>query len=120
MNTRQIAEKRGRLAELVALNFLRLKGYHVLAQRFKAPHGEIDLIMRRGKTTVFVEVKARKSVDDAVISVSPHQARRIVAAAELWLGRDQRSRQGFTRFDIVAITSYFWPTHIANAFTGDR
>lgn len=119
MNQRQTAEKRGRLAEAVALNFLRLKGYRLLAKRFKARNGEIDLIMRRGKTTVFVEVKARAELDAAMFAVSPQQTKRIVAAAGVWLGRDPKARHGFTRFDIVAITTYLWPTHIANAFTGD-
>jgi hypothetical protein len=44
-------ERRGHHAETVALILLRLKGYRLLARRFKSHHGEIDLIMRRGQTT---------------------------------------------------------------------
>ncbi len=57
--TREKAEKRGHFAELVALTYLRLKGYRLLAQRFKSPQGEVDLIMRRRDVTAFIEVKAR-------------------------------------------------------------
>ncbi|MCR4283578.1 MAG: YraN family protein, partial [Bauldia sp.] len=41
---RRAAEKRGRRAETLAAWLLRLKGYRVLARRYKTPAGEIDLI----------------------------------------------------------------------------
>jgi putative endonuclease len=117
---REAAERRGRRAETVALWFLRLKGYRLLARRYQSHHGEVDLIMRRGRTTAFIEVKARPDRDAAVIAVSPHQARRIAAAAGLWMARDQIAAQGFCRFDIVAVSAYLWPHHIENAFEGMR
>jgi len=49
----------GRKAESLAAFALRLKGYRVLARRLRTPAGEIDLIVRRGATIAFVEVKAR-------------------------------------------------------------
>ena len=58
--SRAKAEKHGHFAELVALMYLRLKGYRLLAQRFKSPQGEVDLIMRRRDVTAFIEVKARE------------------------------------------------------------
>jgi putative endonuclease len=45
---REAAEKRGHTAETVALWFLRLKGYRLLARRFKCASGEVDLVMRKG------------------------------------------------------------------------
>ena len=115
---RKDAEKHGRRAETIALWYLRLKGYRLLARRFKTPVGEIDLVLRRGDTTVFVEVKARASVDDSLYAVSPYAARRIASAANLYVTRDERAARGFQRFDIVAVPSYLWPTHIENAFDG--
>ncbi len=117
---RQKAEKRGQKAETAALWLLRLKGYRLLARRFKSYHGEIDLIMRRGKTTAFIEVKARKTHDDAITSVTNYQAKRISAAAGLWMAKDQVAAQSFCRFDIVAVNAYLWPKHIENAFFGDH
>ncbi len=117
---RQQAQKRGHKAETAALWLLRLKGYRLLARRFKSYHGEIDLIMRRGKTTAFIEVKARKTHDEAIISVTTYQAKRISAAAGLWMAKDQVAAQSFCRFDIVAVNAYLWPKHIENAFFGDR
>jgi putative endonuclease len=113
------AERHGRLAELAALWALRLKGYRLLAHRYKSPHGEIDLIMRRGQVTAFIEVKARHSADEAIDSVTPFQAKRIAAAARNWMSRDARAARDFCRFDIVAVSPYHWPRHLENAFYGD-
>ena len=112
-------EKRGHRAETAALIFLRLKGYKLLARRFKSHHGEIDLIMRKGETTAFIEVKARSTTDAAISSVTTYQAKRISAAAGLWMGRDAKAATSFCRFDIVAVNAYLWPTHIKDAFSGE-
>jgi putative endonuclease len=117
--TRQRAEKAGRWAEILALWSLRLKGYRLLARRYKSPLGEIDLIMRRGKVTAFIEVKARRSHDDAVTAVTSYQSRRIVAAAGIWMSHDPAAASQACRFDIVAIAPYQWPLHIENAFYGE-
>jgi putative endonuclease len=119
MADRRAAEKRGHAAETAALMLLRLKGYRLLARRFKSHHGEIDLIVRRGATTAFVEVKSRANHDDAVTSVTHYQSKRISAAAALWMAHDAKSNEGNCRFDIVAVNSYLWPSHIENAFSGD-
>lgn len=116
---RREAERRGRKAELVALWFLRLKGYRLLKRRFRTGAGEVDLVMRRGDVTAFIEVKERSSVDDAVAAVTERQSRRISAAARSWMARDQVAACGVCRFDIVAIVPYHWPRHVENAFYGD-
>ena len=116
---RERAERQGRWAEMAALWSLRLKGYRLLAHRYKCPHGEIDLVMRRGQVTAFIEVKARRSADEAIESVTAFQARRIAAAARSWMGRDARAAREFCRFDIVAVSPYHWPHHVENAFYGD-
>ena len=117
---RNRAERRGRAAELAALMLLRLKGYRLLARRYKSPVGEVDLIMRRGVTTAFIEVKQRHSHAAAVEAVNTAQSRRIARAAASWMGRDARAAAGVCRFDIVAVSPYLWPRHIPNAFDGDR
>jgi putative endonuclease len=115
---RRAAERRGRLAETAALWSLRLKGYRLLARRYRTPVGEVDLIMRRGRVTCFVEVKSRADAAHSLASVTDAQARRIAAAARLWMGRDPRAMAGACRFDIVAVSPYHWPRHIENAFYG--
>ena len=56
---RKRAESRGRRAEWIAVWWLRLFGYRVLARRARQRVGEIDIVARRGRTLAFVEVKAR-------------------------------------------------------------
>jgi putative endonuclease len=118
--SRKAAHAHGHRAETIALWYLRFKGYRLLAQRFKTPAGEIDLVMRRDNTTVFIEVKARATVDDSMMAVSPFQSRRIASAAAYFTARNTKAAMGFQRFDIVAVPSYLWPTHIKNAFDGNH
>lgn len=116
--SRRDAEQLGHRAEIIALWYLRMKGYRLLARRFKSPGGEVDLVMRRGNTTAFIEVKARPTVNEAIEAVTPYQSRRIAAAAGFYMSRDDMAAKGYCRFDIVAIPSSLWPTHIKNAFDG--
>ena len=114
--TRQRNERRGRWAESLAVAALRLKGYRLLARRFKSGPGEVDLIMRKGEVTAFIEVKTRPTTDLAIEAVTDFQTRRIAAAARLWMAKDRKAALGICRFDIVAVSPYQWPKHIPNAF----
>ena len=62
---RVAAFRTGLSAEARAAAFLTVKGYRILAKRFRTPYGEIDLVARRRNVVVFVEVKARATLDDA-------------------------------------------------------
>ena len=77
---RRRAERRGKSAELLCLWHLRLKGYRILARRYKTPMGEIDLIARRGDTVAAIEVKARADFDRAGAAITHRQQQRIMRA----------------------------------------
>src|SRR5258705_10354744 len=62
---RVAAFRTGLSAESRAAAFLMAKGYRILAKRFRTPHGEIDIVARRRNLIVFIEVKARASLDEA-------------------------------------------------------
>lgn len=115
-NKRQIAEKKGRKAEMLAVWWLRLHGYRIISQREKTPKGEIDIIAQRGKTLVFVEVKARADYDRGIQSVTPRQIRRIIAAAQYWRSIRENQQNYVCRFDIVLVKPYLLIKHIKNAF----
>ncbi|MEI6485553.1 MAG: YraN family protein [Sphingomonadales bacterium] len=108
---RQANERRGRLAEHVAAIYLIVKGYRLLGRRLRTPGGEIDLLMRRGDTLVFVEVKARASVDSGLAALHPAQARRCQAAAR-WLAPRHGWPGAVLRHDAVVITPWGWPHHL--------
>src|SRR5215467_5803054 len=81
---RVAAFRTGLSAESRAAAYLIAKGYRIVARRFRSGVGEIDIIARRRGTIVFVEVKARSSLDEAAYAVTPQQQARIIAAAEAW------------------------------------
>jgi putative endonuclease len=112
---RLAAELFGRRGEAVAAWYLRLKGYRILASRFKTPAGEIDLVAQRFDTIVFVEVKARRSgsLDDAWNAVN---ARRVSSASDYFLMRHPRLAQSNLRYDVIFLAPMTWPRHVVNAF----
>jgi putative endonuclease len=116
---RRSALRFGLAAETRAGWLLRLKGYNILDRRVRMHGGEIDLVARRGRTLVFVEVKARASLDEAAEAIRPPQMRRIGAAARAWLGRHPADRDMTVRFDAVHVAPARWPRHIVNAFEID-
>lgn len=92
-----------------------LKGYRLLAHRFPSPHGEVDLIFKRGKTVVFMEVKNRSSLRAAMESLTPHQQRRIIAGAQDFLRRHPYFSGAACRFDLFLMVG-FRHTHIQDAW----
>ena len=116
---RQAAFKLGVSAEGRAALLLAAKGYRELARRWKSPVGEVDLVVRRGRTLVFVEVKARPRIDDAAWSVLTRQKRRIVAAAEAWLAAHPEHAGYDIRFDAVLVAPGRLPLHLVAAFEAE-
>ena len=113
---RKFAEGSGRRGEMWAALFLQLKLYRIVARRVKTPVGEIDLIARRGRVTVFVEVKARSFSHQEADALFAVNRRRIVRAAQLWLSRHPAEAEGGTRFDVIFLAPFAWPRHIVAAF----
>jgi putative endonuclease len=106
----------GILAEYLALSWLTLKGYRLVVWRYKTKYGEIDLIVRRGSTLVFVEVKARKSHNAAAHAIHTKNQSRVVAAAQHFLNTHPSYAKHQVRFDAVLIAWYKRLHHLADAF----
>ncbi len=113
---RQAAEAKGRKAELAAATALRLKGFKILGSRVKTPVGEIDLVARRGRLLIFVEVKARQQHSDGLEAITPHQQARILAAAEAFLAQHPQYADLDMRFDAVICCPGRLPHHLADAW----
>jgi putative endonuclease len=81
-----------------------LRGYRILATNAWAGGYELDLVVRRGRTVVFCEVKAKGGSDrgDPLEMVTPEKARRIARAAEAWLAAHPELSGCEARFDVVA------------------
>jgi putative endonuclease len=113
---RSAAWGRGRLAETAAALLMIVKGYRILARRWRAPGAEIDLIARRGNLIVFVEVKARASLAEAEIALGTAQRRRITGAAERFRLTHPRHADCEMRYDMILVSKGLMPRHIPGAF----
>jgi putative endonuclease len=108
------AYERGLWAERLARWLLRAKFYRIVGERVKTRAGEIDIVARRGNTLVIVEVKARRSLEEAAQAVSPQQWGRLLRAAEILLAREVEGTN--LRFDVIHIVPGHLPKHLADAW----
>lgn len=91
-------------AERRAARWYRLRAYRILdANRWLAGY-ELDLVVRRGSTLVFCEVKSKRGdgFGDPLEMVTAEKARRIRRAAEQWLVANPRLGGLDVRFDVIA------------------
>ena len=116
---RRRAYARGRRGERIAAWWLRFKGYRVLAQGFRCPVGEIDLVARRGNVLAIVEVKHRDSVLVAGEAIGARQQRRIRRAAEHFLQRHPHLAALQLRFDAMLLIPRQLPRHLKDAWNAD-
>ena len=104
----------------MAGQYLKKKGYRLVASNYRCPLGEIDLIALDRRVIVFIEVKTRTGYGFGTPfeAVEPRKQRKIIQSAKFFLhekGLDQRD----ARFDVVGIS---WEgakprvEHIENAF----
>lgn len=117
--SRQEAEKRGRIAESIAAILLRLKGYRILAMRWKAKGGEVDIVASKAGILVFVEVKARASHEAGIAAVTPQARQRIGVAAEQFIRHRRLHPVPTCRYDLITVRN-LTPRHHKNAWrSGD-
>lgn len=110
----------GKRAEFIALQYLRLKGYHLVANNYVTGRGtgagEVDIIVCNQTDLVFVEVKKRSSLNDAAYAIRPQQIQRIRRAAEAFLAKNPQYTNFNVRFDAILVQSFLQIRHIENAF----
>ena len=109
---------RGRDAEQRAYDYLIARGLTPVARNYRAPGGEIDLIMRQRDVLVFVEVRYRRHArfGSAAESIGPAKQTRLRRAAEHYLQRHAGRRAGDCRFDVVALDGETGLQWLQNAF----
>lgn len=110
------AHAAGLRAEALAAWLLRLKLYRIVGRRVKTRLGEIDLIARRGRMLVFVEVKARGEALAAAEALSLQQRGRLARAAALYAAARPEFADFDMRFDVVLMTPGRLPVHLRDAW----
>lgn len=101
----------GRDGETHAARYLTTRGYRIVARNVRAARVEIDLIARRGRMLVFVEVKARRATGadgfgrhgGAAEAVDARKQARLRRGAQAWLASnpEERARAHRVRFDVI-------------------
>ena len=109
----------GKQGETEAARFLQEKGYEIMARNFRYQHAEIDLVAKKGKMMVFVEVKTRTNLSfgNPEEFVSYAKAKLVMKAAEHYIFT--HNWQFDVRFDILAISiagSEMRVKHVEDAF----
>ena len=113
---RKKAEQRGIAAEYLAAVYLWMRGYKILALRYKSPVGEIDIIARKKNVLVMVEVKMRSRIEDALEAVHHRNRGRVAAAARHYLTYVGMTTDCALRFDVIALGWPFRLRHLNNAW----
>ena len=96
------ADRRGHFAERIACWWLRLAGYQIVARRWRAVTGEIDLIAKRRRLLVFVEVKYRFD-SQHIAAPTPRQCQRIRSTASSFIARYTAFSNYQCRFDLFIV-----------------
>ncbi len=116
MSGRRRAERAGRAAETACARLLRLKGYRLLARRYRSGVGEIDIVARRGRLIAIIEVKARPDYATAVEAVDSRQRARIERAATMFLAKNAALASLTVRFDVMVVLPWRLPVHLEDAW----
>jgi len=95
----------GAEGEARAARYLERRGYRVEARNVRAGGVEIDLVVARGRTLAFVEVKTRSGArhGSPFLAVDARKQARLARGAAAWLSKHPARRFGRVRFDVIAV-----------------
>jgi putative endonuclease len=116
------SQRLGILGESLAERWISQRGWIVLARRFEVGHRDIDLIVRRGETVAFIEVKTRRRLGfgGPIGAVSAQKRRHLSHAAAIWI--DRYGERGWEyRFDVIGVlvdAGLVRVVYVENAFLG--
>ena len=111
----------GQEGEAEAERYLRRKGYRIVARNVRSSLGELDLVAEDGQTLVFIEVKARRSVEfgGAIHAVHRRKQQKLARLASQFLAQRHWMERS-CRFDVLLLqatdTAELRVEHIQNAF----
>ncbi len=99
-------QQTGQLAEAEACEYLQQQGLHLLERNYHCRHGELDLIMTDGKSTVFIEVRYRSNTDfgSGAETVNRRKQQKLIATASYYLQNNRQLAQQPARFDVISMT----------------
>lgn len=110
----------GHFAEKISLLYLIVKGYWPIALNHITGRGtgasEVDLIVKKSKTLIFVEVKKRQDLTTSAEAITRKSQHRLARAAKVFLAKNPKFNTYQIRFDAILFDKNFWPHHIKDAW----
>ena len=111
----------GWLAEIYIIFLLLLQGWNIIGHRVRSNKryvnvGEIDIIVYKKDIVVFIEVKARKDINQESTTITFQQRCRIMHGAKLWLSSNKFYQDKQIRFDAFFVNRFGKVRHIINAW----
>lgn len=97
----------GRWAERRAAQFLDERGYTLIAQNYRKPWGEIDIIVQKDTVLVFVEVKANATQYEGFepeLRANADKQRKIIRTARTFLAERRYPDTQEWQIDVIAVT----------------
>ncbi|MDR1334023.1 MAG: YraN family protein [Holosporaceae bacterium] len=110
-------EIKGIFGEFLAVCWLIIKGYTIVARRYKTVCGEIDIIAKKSNIIAFIEVKSRKSEDKCYNAITNKQLQRIRRTSEIFMHKNPQFFNCFSRYDVILIANWRLPIHLENILT---
>lgn len=105
INKKQAAYQKGLKAEEFAAHYLRQQGYNVLEMRYKTKYGEIDILASKRMLLAAVEVKSRKTIEEALYALSAQSRQRIQNSLMSFIADNPDYQNYDLRFDLFAYQS---------------
>lgn len=117
MNTKFIGDK----GEERACNYFLSKGYSIVSRNFRTKSGELDIIIKKDETLVFVEVKTMPNATIDMLSkvLNIQKQQRIIKTSKRFLQNHREYSNSYIRYDVVVLDMQGLPPvyHIENAFS---
>ena len=94
----------GQIGENIAAQYLQKKGYIILEQNYKKPWGEIDIIVKKGKDIIFVEVKTVSNNNFLPEEeITPRKKKILIRTAKLYLAEKRYPADQDWQIDVIGI-----------------
>lgn len=96
--------KFGIIGEKIAQGYLKNKGYTIVKTNYYTQRGEIDIIAKKDKNIVFVEVKTRNNLEygSPAMSVNGIKKKNLKSAANIYIYQNKLYKYS-VRFDVIEI-----------------